>query len=163
MPTTLHCFGHCTGLRATQHLQTLPCRHQHSFRKWGLARKGCFRAYAEQKRPGQLDEDENLLQDMQQFQARLADKASNEVEQASGEGGLKSTIDQILIADFFFILGALGWLGVGVGLQSTGVSTAPADLWFKLWPVVFQPALGVLMLGAIVSAVAGRIQGEGKQ
>jgi hypothetical protein len=63
---------------------------------------------------------------------------------------------QVLIGDFFFILFALVWFGVGVGLQIGQVTTGPLDLWYLLWQPVFQPALGVLMLGALVSGLTGK-------
>ena len=35
---------------------------------------------------------------------------------------------QVLVADFFFILAALGWLGIGVAAQTSGASTVRASL-----------------------------------
>lgn len=34
------------------------------------------------------------------------------------------------------------------------------DAWFPLWQWVFQPAIGTLMLGALVSGAVGRLQKE---
>eukprot|EP00889_Picochlorum_renovo_P001108 jgi/Picre1/28138/NNA_003544.t1 len=70
-------------------------------------------------------------------------------------GGDKDIIDKALIADFFFILFALAWLGVGVGVKSSSGNTGILDAWLGLWQWVFQPAIGVLMLGAIVSGFIG--------
>lgn len=78
----------------------------------------------------------------------------------------------MLIADFFFILAALGWFLAGLAEKSAVQTTVCVpqsrwllllsstrngvcivqrllDTWFFLWPLVFQPALGVLMLGAV--------------
>ena len=80
---------------------------------------------------------------------------------------------QVLVADFFLILGALAWFIAGVLLKAGAQSTVchdqqahckpdchvsctdvPAaqallDSWYSLWGILFQPALGVLMLGAV--------------
>jgi hypothetical protein len=58
------------------------------------------------------------------------------------------------VADFFFVLLALAWLGLGLGAQGALHSSAVLDAWFPLWPLVFQPAIGVLMLGALVGPAA---------
>lgn len=63
---------------------------------------------------------------------------------------------QVLIADFFFILFILAWFIVGVGAQTIGNSTGLLDVWYSLWQLVFQPALGVLMLGALASGLLGK-------
>jgi len=58
---------------------------------------------------------------------------------------------QVLIADFFFVLAILAWLGVGLAEKATVQSSSLIDAWLPLWPLVFQPAIGVLMAGALVS------------
>lgn len=63
---------------------------------------------------------------------------------------------QVLIADFFFILFILAWFVVGVVAQTLGNSTGLLDVWYSLWQLVFQPALGVLMLGALASGLLGK-------
>jgi hypothetical protein len=63
---------------------------------------------------------------------------------------------QVLIADFFFILLILAWFVAGVAETSTLRSSKILDVWYPLWPTVFQPALGVLMLGALTSGLLGR-------
>ncbi|KAG6548567.1 hypothetical protein Mapa_010055 [Marchantia paleacea] len=69
-------------------------------------------------------------------------------------GALLSVTEKILVADFFFILFILAWLVAAVAEQSFLDSSKLIDSWLPLWPSVFQPALGVFMAGAIVSAVA---------
>lgn len=66
---------------------------------------------------------------------------------------------QALIADFFFIVFALAWLGAGLAERSTLQSTALLDAWLPLWQWVFQPAIGVLMLGAVSCRRAGGLLG----
>lgn len=58
---------------------------------------------------------------------------------------------QLLIADFFFVLAILAWLGAGLAEKATVQSSSLIDAWLPLWPLVFQPAIGVLMAGALVS------------
>jgi hypothetical protein len=58
---------------------------------------------------------------------------------------------QVLIADFFLVLAILAWLGVGLLEKATVQSSNLVDAWLPLWPLVFQPAIGVLMAGALVS------------
>lgn len=58
---------------------------------------------------------------------------------------------QVLIADFFFVLAILAWLGAGLAEKATVQSSSLIDAWLPLWPLVFQPAIGVLMAGALVS------------
>lgn len=58
---------------------------------------------------------------------------------------------QVLIADFFFILLVLAWLGAGLAEKAALRSSTLIDAWMPLWPMVFQPAIGILMAGALVS------------
>jgi hypothetical protein len=53
------------------------------------------------------------------------------------------------------VLAILGWLGLGLGVQGALHSSVLLDAWYPLWPLVFQPAIGVLMLGALVSGGLG--------
>lgn len=66
---------------------------------------------------------------------------------------------QILIADFFVVLAVLAWLAAGV-LQSVvqGGSSPLLDAWYPLWPLLWQPAIGILMAGALVSGGLGWIR-----
>lgn len=57
----------------------------------------------------------------------------------------------------------LGWLGAGLGVQGAFHSSAVLDAWFPLWPLVFQPAIGVLMLGALVSGGLGWLKEQGEK
>lgn len=106
---------------------------------------------------------DTLKDDLERFQKKLAAgsaspdgiKNSQAEKSSSLTGGLKETLDKVLIADFFFILVALAWLAAGVGEKSTLNSSRLLDAWYPLWMLVFQPALGVLMLGALVSGAAG--------
>ncbi|MEW5304609.1 MAG: hypothetical protein WDW36_007209 [Sanguina aurantia] len=72
---------------------------------------------------------------------------------------LRDNIDKFLMADFFFVLAILAWLVVGVAQSSFNEGVSPIlDAWYPLWPIVWQPALGILMAGALVSGAAGWVQ-----
>ncbi|DBA89740.1 TPA: hypothetical protein ACH3X2_004620 [Trebouxia sp. C0005] len=110
-----------------------------------------------------LKDDLERLQNKQQ--ARLKDSGkqlpkANIESNAGFISSLKQTVDKVLIADFFFVLLALGWLAAGVGEKSTLNSTKLLDAWYPLWMLVFQPAIGVLMLGALVSGAAGWLKNK---
>ena len=65
-------------------------------------------------------------------------------------------INSALVADFFLVLFAFFWLAIAVMGHAVGVPLG-LDLWYKLWQPVFTPAIGILMAGTIVSALAGWI------
>lgn len=57
-----------------------------------------------------------------------------------------------LVADIFLVLFSFFWLAVAVIGHSFGVPLG-LDLWYRLWQPVFTPAIGILMLGAILSGI----------
>lgn len=61
-----------------------------------------------------------------------------------------------LVADFFLVLCSFLWLAIAVMGHAVGVPLG-LDLWYKLWQPVFTPAIGILMAGTIVSALASWI------
>ena len=107
-----------------------------------------------------------MAEDMKDYGAEISPSSApgsaqqNVTSSSAPASGLKQTIDKVLIADFFFILCIMLWFGVGLGERAALKSMTLLDTWYALWPTVFQPALGVLMLGALVSGLVGR--GEDK-
>jgi hypothetical protein len=73
---------------------------------------------------------------------------------------VKEALDKLLIADFFVVLAILGWLVAGLGIKGATGNSALVDAWLPLWPMVFQPAIGVLMAGALVSGGLGWLRGK---
>jgi hypothetical protein len=70
---------------------------------------------------------------------------------------------QVLIADFFLVLFVLLWLVAGVVQSSvSGGESFLLDMWYPLWPLLWQPAIGVLMAGALVSGGIGWLQEQQK-
>lgn len=74
---------------------------------------------------------------------------------ASKGGGIRDVLDKILVADFFFILAILAWFLAGIGQKQLTGETSLLNSWLPLWMPLFQPALGVFMAGALISAFNG--------
>lgn len=66
-----------------------------------------------------VDLDELLQEDLKRMAAKESNFAQNDVDDSTKGSSLKDTVDKILIADFFFVLFALGWFGAGVGIKSS--------------------------------------------
>jgi hypothetical protein len=62
-----------------------------------------------------------------------------------------------LVVNLFLVLLSFFWLAIAVMGQSFGIPLG-LDLWYKLWQPVFTPAIGILMLGAILSGVLSWIR-----
>ncbi|HIK17357.1 MAG TPA: hypothetical protein IGS53_18980 [Leptolyngbyaceae cyanobacterium M33_DOE_097] len=57
-----------------------------------------------------------------------------------------------LMADLFFVLFCFFWFAIAVVGKAIDVPLG-LNLWYSLWQPVVQPALGILMAGAILSGV----------
>lgn len=92
---------------------------------------------------------EALRQDVAAFKARnqLADDS---VPIVSDTYRLAKTVfDNLLLADFFLVVGLLGWLVVALVPHFAMKNDALLDPWLGLWQPFIQPVLGVLMLATI--------------
>ncbi|AFY38410.1 hypothetical protein Lepto7376_2112 [[Leptolyngbya] sp. PCC 7376] len=65
-------------------------------------------------------------------------------------------LDRFLVADVFVVLFAFFWFAIALIGKSSGVNLG-WDIWYSLWEPVFTPAIGILMLGAILSWVVKKI------
>ena len=65
-------------------------------------------------------------------------------------------LNRLLVADVFVVLFAFFWFAVALVGQSMDIPLG-FELWYKLWEPVFTPAIGILMLGAIVSGLTSYI------
>jgi hypothetical protein len=65
---------------------------------------------------------------------------------------LSSWLNTFLVADFFLVVLGFAWFVVAVAGEATGINLG-LDLWHKLWMPLFNPAIGILMAGAIMSGV----------
>jgi hypothetical protein len=89
---------------------------------------------------------------MEKFQRSSRDSS---LEEKEDNGFAKTAIEKLLVGDFFFILFILAWLVAGVGEKAALKTSTLIDSWLPLWPTIFQPALGIFMAGALVSALSG--------
>ncbi|KAL6767007.1 hypothetical protein ACKKBG_A38200 [Auxenochlorella protothecoides x Auxenochlorella symbiontica] len=117
------------------------------------------------------DLEETLARDIKSFQQRASSQqklgqagpsrfqASEASEESSS--GFLATLEKGLVFCVFFVLFALAWLGAGLASVAVLHSSAILDLWYILWPLVFQPALGVLMLGALTVGAAKWVTSQG--
>jgi hypothetical protein len=55
-----------------------------------------------------------------------------------------------LMANLFFVLFCFAWFAIALIGRSANLPLG-LDLWHSLWTPVMQPAIGILMMGAIVS------------
>ena len=78
--------------------------------------------------------------------AAEAAAAGGAVAEPAQQAGWEKALNSFLVFDFFFVLAAGAFLVAGVVEQTStkGESTVLADLFFKAWPVLVQPALGVV-------------------
>jgi TRAP-type C4-dicarboxylate transport system permease small subunit len=57
-----------------------------------------------------------------------------------------------LMADLFFVLLCFFWFAAAVIGRAANVPLG-LDIWYRFWDPVVQPALGILMAGAIISGI----------
>lgn len=65
-------------------------------------------------------------------------------------------LNRLLVFDVFLVILSFIWLAIAV-LGRTLDLPFGLDLWYKLWEPVFTPAIGILMLGAILSWVVSKV------
>jgi hypothetical protein len=59
-------------------------------------------------------------------------------------------LNRLLIADVFLVLFGFFWFAIAVIGRSLELPLG-WDLWYQLWQPLFNPAIGILFLGAIVN------------
>ncbi|MCX7596476.1 MAG: hypothetical protein N2235_22535 [Fischerella sp.] len=59
-------------------------------------------------------------------------------------------LNLVLVVDVFLVLLGFGWLAIAVIGKASGVPLG-LDLWYKLWQPVFNPAIGILIAGALLN------------
>ncbi|NER84237.1 MAG: hypothetical protein F6K42_32825 [Leptolyngbya sp. SIO1D8] len=72
---------------------------------------------------------------------------------------LLNGLNWLLVANLFFVLASFGWFAVAVVGRSLNVNLG-LDVWYSLWVPLFQPAIGVLMAGAIAIGVLGWVSNK---
>ena len=59
-------------------------------------------------------------------------------------------INRLLIADVFLVIFGFGWFAIAVVGRYLNIPLG-FDLWYRLWIPVFNPAIGILFLGAFAT------------
>jgi len=67
---------------------------------------------------------------------------------------LRSWLNTFLVADLFLVLGGFVWFVLAIVASYAGIPMV-YRWWVQLWFPLFQPALGILMAGALVSGLWG--------
>jgi hypothetical protein len=65
-------------------------------------------------------------------------------------------LNTALMLNLFFVLLSFFWLAIAVVGRATNFPLG-LDLWYKLWEPVLQPAIGILMAGALLNGLLGWI------
>lgn len=68
-------------------------------------------------------------------------------------------LNRILIADVFLVFLGFIWFAVAVIGRSLNIPLG-FDLWYKLWQPVFNPAIGILFLGAFATWLINKISSQ---
>ncbi len=69
---------------------------------------------------------------------------------------LRQWINNFLIADLLVVVFGFSWFVFSVSGAFMGIPLG-YNTWSKLWVPLFQPALGILMAGALISGLWGWI------
>ena len=69
---------------------------------------------------------------------------------------LMGYLNRFLVINVFFVLFSFFWFVIALIGRSFNLSLG-FDLWYRLWEPVFTPAIGILMMGAIVSGLISYI------
>lgn len=65
-------------------------------------------------------------------------------------------LDRFLIADVFLVIIAFFWFAIALIGRSMGIPLG-WDIWYQLWIPVFNPAIGILFSGALLSWIIKKI------
>lgn len=70
---------------------------------------------------------------------------------------LQDGLNRALMINLFFVLASFGWFAVAVVGQAADLPLG-LEAWYALWLPLFQPAIGLLMAGALVSGAIGWVR-----
>ncbi|MDJ0650133.1 MAG: hypothetical protein QNJ60_15690 [Xenococcaceae cyanobacterium MO_188.B19] len=65
-------------------------------------------------------------------------------------------LNRLLVADVFLVLFGFLWFAIAVIGKYLDIPLG-FDLWYRLWQPLFNPAIGILFLGAIASWLANKV------
>lgn len=62
-------------------------------------------------------------------------------------------LNTTLMFNLFFVLLSFGWFVIALFGRTINVNLG-FDLWYSLWDLLFMPAIGILMAGALISGIS---------
>lgn len=65
-------------------------------------------------------------------------------------------LNRFLVADVFLVLFAFLWFAIAVTGKYLNIPLG-FDIWYRLWQPVFNPAIGILFLGAIANWLINKV------
>lgn len=65
-------------------------------------------------------------------------------------------LDRLLVADVFLVIISFFWFAIALIGRSLGIPLG-WEIWYKLWQPIFNPAIGILFLGAFSSWLIKKI------
>ncbi len=65
-------------------------------------------------------------------------------------------LNRLLVADVFVVIFGFGWFAIAVFGYYAGIPLG-MEQWQKLWIPVFNPAIGILIAGALISWAIGKL------
>ena len=68
-------------------------------------------------------------------------------------------LNRILVADVFLIFIGFIWFAIAVIGRYLNIPLG-FDLWYRLWTPVFNPAIGILFLGALITWLINKINSK---
>jgi TRAP-type C4-dicarboxylate transport system permease small subunit len=66
-------------------------------------------------------------------------------------------INTLLMVNLFFVLFCFAWLVASLVGRQLSIPLG-FDIWYSLWPMVIQPAIGILMAGSILTGLVSQIR-----
>jgi len=67
-----------------------------------------------------------------------------------------SWLNRFLVFDVFLVFFGFAWFVIAIVARSFGISEI-FDIWYRLWIPVFNPAIGILFLGALLSWLINKV------
>jgi hypothetical protein len=64
--------------------------------------------------------------------------------------------DRFLIFDVFLVIFGFFWFAIAIIGKSMGIPLG-WEIWYKLWQPLFNPAIGILFMGAFISWLSKKI------
>ena len=137
--------------------QSCRLRYGQTSARAGSVKRQKTRLHAKDESGGESSLEDELAKDIERLRAKKKGSSApgNKVDSAE-KGGLGSILQTLLVVDFFVVLFFLGWLAIAVVKNDDDMY----KMWYSLWDTLIQPALGVLMLGTLVSGVRGWLRSK---